>query len=71
MKVGDLVRWSPPPGEAWTEDPDTGIIGIIIEIESGLAPSWLMSYVVLWSDGTTGRGLRVEQLAQVNTNERG
>ena len=65
MIPGDLVIWSPPPGEVGTDDPDIGLIGIVISIEK-VVSTWIGTYVVLWSDGTTGRGLHPDHLARID-----
>ena len=70
MKPGDLVRWHPPSWEVGTEDPDAGLIGIIVEIEQVSGPFRGM-FVVLWSDGTTGRGLHPDHLTKIDYHERG
>ena len=65
MILGDLVMWWPPIGESGTKDPDVGLIGIIIAIEKTVA-TWLGTYAVLWSDGTTGRGLHPDHLMRID-----
>jgi hypothetical protein len=65
MITGDLVMWWPSPEEVGTEDLDIGLIGIVVAIEKVVA-TWIGTYVVLWSDGTTGRGLHPDHLMRID-----